>query len=228
MRRESPDRDTMTSIGTSHTSFSSGVKPQLTAERLDALKEVANIGAGHAATALSLMTGARIMIDVPTINIAPLDELIPGIADEGSQVVSVLMDMHGTLTGHTLLALPLATGRRLADLMLRRERRPGTTPLDILEESALKEAGNILGGAYMNALSDFLGMTLLPSPPRLLIGTTDEVMEEHRQEASAAAAACCVETEFNFEEIGERFRGFFLLLPDAVSFDLIFAAVRVK
>jgi hypothetical protein len=53
-------------------------------------------------------------------------------------------------------------------------------------------------------------------------------MEEHRREASSAAAACCVETEFNFEEIGERFRGFFLLLPDAVSFDLIFAAVRVK
>jgi len=177
---------------------------------------------------LSLMTGARIMIDVPTINVAPLDELIPGIADEGSQVVSVLMDMHGSLKGHTLLALPLVTGRRLADLMLRRERRPGVSSLDLLEESALKEAGNILGGAYMTALSEFLGMTLLPSPPRLSIGTTQTVMEEHRREASSAAAACCVETEFNFEEIGERFRGFFLLLPDAVSFDLIFAAVRVK
>ena len=45
--------------------------------------------------------------------------------------------------------------------------------------------------------------------------------------ASAAAAACCLETEFSFEEIGERFRGFFLLLPDAESFDAIFRAVRV-
>jgi chemotaxis protein CheC len=138
------------------------------------------------------------------------------------------MDMHGSLQGHTLLALPLTTGRRLADLMLRRERRQGDTPLDLLEESALKEAGNILGGAYMTALSEFLGMTLLPSPPRLTVGTTHTVMEDHRQQASSAAAACCVETEFNFEEIGERFRGFFLLLPDAASFDMIFAAVRVK
>jgi chemotaxis protein CheC len=218
----------MQSIETSQVKLSSSVHVPLSAERVDALKEVANIGAGHAATALSLMTGARIMIDVPTINVAPLDELIPGIADEGSQVVSVLMDMHGSLKGHTLLALPLATGRRLADLMLRRERRPGSEMLDLLEESALKEAGNILGGAYMTALSEFLGMTLLPSPPRLSIGTTEMVMEEHRREASSAAAACCVETEFNFEEIGEKFRGFFLLLPDAVSFDLIFAAVRVK
>jgi chemotaxis protein CheC len=218
----------MQSIETSQLNVSPAVTAPLSPERVDALKEVANIGAGHAATALSLMTGARIMIDVPTINVAPLEELIPGIADEGSQIVSVLMDMHGSLKGHTLLALPLATGRRLADLMLRRERRPGNMSLDVLEESALKEAGNILGGAYMTALSEFLDMTLLPSPPRLTVGTTQTVMEEHRKEASSAAAACCVETEFNFEEIGERFRGFFLLLPDAASFDLIFAAVRVK
>src|SRR5215218_4048900 len=203
------------------------IRQTLSPQRVDALKEVANIGAGHAATALSLMTGARIMIDVPTVNVAPLDELIPGIADKDSQIVSVLMDMSGSLRGHTLLALPLATGRRLADLMLRRERRAGGT-LDLLEESALKEAGNILGGAYMTALSEFLGMTLLPSPPRLMVGTTQTVMDEHRRQVSSAAAACCVETEFTFEEIGERFRGFFLLLPDAASFDLIFAAVRVK
>lgn len=207
--------------------ISRAMRSGLSAERMDALKEVANIGAGHAATALSMMTGARIMIDVPTVNVAPLEELIPGIADEGSQIVSVLMDMSGSLRGHTLLALPLATGRRLADLMLRRERRPGGT-LDLLEESALKEAGNILGGAYMTALSEFLGMSLLPSPPRLTVGTTQAVMEAHRREASGAAAACCVETEFSFEEIGERFRGFFLLLPDSESFDAIFRAVRVK
>jgi len=207
--------------------LSHSMSAPLSPQRIDALKEVANIGAGHAATALSLMTGARIMIDVPTINVAPLSELIPGIAEEGAQIVSVLMDMHGSLKGHTLLALPLVTGRRLADLMLRRERRDGGA-LDLLEESALKEAGNILGGAYMTALSEFLGMTLLPSPPRLTVGTTDTVMEQHRREASSAAAACCVETEFTFEEIGERFRGFFLLLPDAESFDAIFAAVRVS
>lgn len=200
--------------------------PSFSPERIDALKEVANIGAGHAATALSMLTGARIMIDVPTVNIAPLDELIPGIADANSQIVSVVMDMTGSLSGHTLLTLPLVTGRRLADLMLRRERRAGGT-LDLLEESALTEAGNILGGAYMTALSEFLGMTLLPSPPRLAVGTTEVVMAGHRDHAPAAAAACCVETEFSFEEIGDRFRGFFLLMPDARSFDAIFRAVQL-
>lgn len=205
--------------------FSSPRGATMTPQRLDALKEVASIGAGHAATALSLMTGARIMIEVPTVNVAPLDELMPTIAPPGEQLLTVLMDMRGSLSGETMLALPMLTGRRLADLMLRRERRPGGA-LDPLEESALKEAGNILGGAYMTALSDFLGMTLMPSPPRLQVGVMEEVLGPTLREP-AGATICCVETEFSFEEIGERFRGFFLLLPDSDSFSAIFRAVKV-
>ncbi len=205
--------------------FSAAAAGTMTPQRVDALKEVASIGAGHAATALSLMTGARIMIDVPTVNIAPLFELIPTIAPVGQPLVTVQMDMNGSLTGQTLLALPLLTGRRLADLMLRRERRPGGQ-LDPLEESALKEAGNILGGAYMTALSEFLGMQLMPSPPRLTVGLMEEILGT-RLTVHDGAAICCVETEFSFEEIGERFRGFFLLLPDSDSFSAIFRAVKV-
>jgi len=101
--------------------WTSGALRSMSPERLDVLKEVANIGAGHAATALSLMTGARIMIDVPTVNIGQLSELVPEIAGVDVPIVSVMMDMHGSLNGQTLLALPVATARRLADLMLRRE-----------------------------------------------------------------------------------------------------------
>jgi chemotaxis protein CheC len=196
--------------------------------RLDALKEVASIGAGHAATALSLMTGARIMIDVPMVNVGQLSELVPTIAPQEAHIVSVTMDMHGSLNGQTLLALPVLTGRRLADLMLRRERRERGETFDRLEESALKEAGNILGGAYMTALSDFLGMQLMPSPPRFRLGTTREILDDCSAAAEPEVAVCCVETEFSFEEVGERFRGFFLLLPDGESFGAIFRAVRVS
>lgn len=195
--------------------------------RLDALKEVASIGAGHAATALSLMTGARIMIDVPMVNVGQLSELVPTIADPEAQIVSVTMDMHGSLNGQTLLALPVLTGRRLADLMLRRERRARGEGFDRLEESALKEAGNILAGAYMTALSEFLGMHLMPSPPRFRVGPTREILGDSSAAAAPEVAVCCVETEFSFEEVGERFRGFFLLLPDSESFGAIFRAVRV-
>jgi chemotaxis protein CheC len=200
----------------------------LSPARLDALKEVANIGAGHAATALSLMTGARIMIDVPTVNVGQLSELAPEIAAPDALIVSVMMEMHGSLNGQTLLALPFTTGRRLADLMLRRERRPPSETFDRLEESALKEAGNILGGAYMTALSEFLGMHLMPSPPVLRISRTRDILDECKAALGSDVTVCCVETEFSFEEIGERFRGFFLLLPDSASFSAIFRAVRLS
>ncbi len=195
--------------------------------RIDALKEVASIGAGHAATALSLMTGARIMIEVPMVTVGQLAELAPAIAKPDEPIVSVMMDMNGSLSGQTLLALPVITGRRLADLMLRRERRAGSEVFDRLEESALKEAGNILGGAYMTALSDFLGMHLMPSPPRFCVGVAREILDGCNALVGHEVAVCCVETEFSFEEIGERFRGFFLLLPDTKSFSAIFLAVRV-
>jgi chemotaxis protein CheC len=208
--------------------FGSSALRSLSPARLDALKEVANIGAGHAATALSLMTGARIMIDVPTVNVGQLAEIVPEIAGADEPIVSVMMDMQGSLNGQTLLALPVVTARRLADLMLRRERRAGDAPFNLLEESALREAGNILGGAYMTALSDFLEMQLMPSPPRFRIATTGEILMECVAALSGDVAVCCVETEFSFEEIGERFRGFFLLLPDSDSFTAIFRAVRLS
>jgi chemotaxis protein CheC len=208
-------------------SVSPSVARTFSPARLDALKEVASIGAGHAATALSLMTGARIMIEVPMVNVGRLSELAPDIAAPDSPIASVMMDMTGSLHGQTLLALPVVTGRRLADLMLRRERRTGIHAFDSLEESALKEAGNILCGAYMTALSDFLQMHLLPSPPRFRLETMKDVLSECDATKSREIAVCCVETEFSFEEIGEKFRGFFLLLPDSESFTAIFRAVRV-
>src|SRR5579863_6318779 len=135
----------------------------LKANQLDALREVANIGAGHAATALSQMTGGTIMISVPTINIARLEDVPPQITAPEEPVAAVLMNMLGDLTGRTLLVFPRPTALRLAGLMLNRR---AETEIDLgeIEQSAIKEAGNILSGAYMNALSDFMGLMLLPSP----------------------------------------------------------------
>src|SRR5947207_11011165 len=124
----------------------------LKALQLDALREVANIGAGHAATALSQLTHRRIMISVPEINIARLEE-VPGLIGDPQEVVAaVLMHMLGDLTGRTLLLFPEPVGRQLCDMLLKRPL--GTTQaFETIEQSCLKEAGNILSGAYMNALS---------------------------------------------------------------------------
>src|SRR5918912_2660090 len=120
--------------------------------QLDALRETANIGAGHAATALSQMTGGTIMISVPTISISALEDVPSQIADSEEPIAAVLMHMLGDLTGRTLLVFPRPTAIRLAQIMLRRPEREGEE-FGELEQSAIKEAGNIHSGAYMNAIS---------------------------------------------------------------------------
>src|SRR5213083_2788261 len=153
--------------------------------QIDALREVANIGAGHAATALS------------QINIARLEEVPDLLGNPQEVVAAVLMHMLGDLTGRTLLLFPEGVARKLCDMLLRRPSGT-TTVFDALEQSCLKEAGNILSGAYMNALSDFMGMLLLPSVPSLVVDLS-----------------------------AEGLRGHFLLLPDLASLKAIFDAIRL-
>ena len=195
--------------------------------QLDALREVANIGAGHAATALSQMTGGTIMISVPTINVAPLEEVPPQISGPEEPVAAVLMNMLGDLTGRTLLVFPKPTALRLAELMLRRP-AGSAKELGELEQSAIKEAGNILSGAYMNALSDFMGLMLLNSPPSLAIDMSAAVLTTaYLQFGTDRDYVFCVESEFYLKDLDEHLRGFFLLLPDMASLQAILRAVRV-
>ena len=199
----------------------------LKALQLDALREVANIGAGHAATALSQMINSTIMISVPTINVSRLEEVPPQISAPEEPVAAVLMHMLGDLTGRTLLVFPKPTAVRLAELMMRRP-QGSSEELGEMEQSAIKEAGNILSSAYMNALSDFMGMMLLPSPPSLAVDMSTAVLTTaYLQFGSDRDYVFCVESEFYLQDIGERLRGFFLLLPDYASLQAILKAVRV-
>ncbi len=200
----------------------------LKALQLDALREVANIGAGHAATALSQMIGGTIMISVPTINIARLEDVPPQVSAPEEPVAAVLMHMMGDLTGRTLLVFPKATAVRLAQLLMRRADSNGPADFDDMQQSAIKEAGNILSSAYMNALSDFMGMMLLPSPPSLAVDMSAAVLTTaYLQFGSDRDYVFCVESEFTMTDIDERLRGYFLLLPDPASLQAILKAVRV-
>jgi chemotaxis protein CheC len=195
--------------------------------QIDALREVANIGAGHAATALSQMTGNTIMISVPTITIARLEDVPPQITAPEEPVAAVLMHLMGDLTGRTLLVFPQPTAVRLSELMLRRP-AGSAKELGELEQSAIKEAGNILSGAYMNALSDFMGLMLLPSPPSLAVDMSSAVLTTaYLQFGHDHDFVFCVESEFFMHEMNEKLRGFFLLLPDVASLHAILRAVRL-
>ena len=193
----------------------------------DALREVANIGAGHAATALSQMTGRTIMIDVPEVEIRRLEEVAELVGPPDTVIAAILMHMMGDLTGRTMVLLPDASARVLCDILLRR--KAGTTSgYAAMEHSTLKETGNILSSAYLNALSDFMGMMLLPSVPSLVVDLAGAVLTTGYLNFSAERDfVFCVDTSFRVEGASEALHGQFLLLPDLPSLHAIFDAIRL-
>ena len=200
---------------------------ELKALQLDALREVANIGAGHAATALSQMTNRTIMINVPEVNVLALEEVseLLGRADE--IVAAVLMHMMGDLTGRTLVLFPESSAKSLCDILFRKPNGT-TTEFGAMEQSGLKEAGNILASAYLNALSDFMGMMLVPSVPSLVVDLSAAVLTTaYLNFGHDRDYVFCVETSFRVEGATEPMRGHFLLLPDMPSLRAIFDAIRL-
>jgi chemotaxis protein CheC len=198
----------------------------LTALERDALREVANIGAGHAATALSQMTGRKIMISVPEVSIRALEEVAELVGPPETVIAGVLMHVMGDLTGRTLVVLGEDSARALCTLLLR---KPSPGPgFDAMQQSTIKETGNILCSAYMNALSDFLGMMLLPSVPALVIDLAGAVLTpEYLTFGHDRDPVFCVETSFRIEGSAEAMTGQFLLMPDPPSLNAIFDAIRI-
>ena len=199
----------------------------LKASQLDAIREVANIGAGHAATALSGMTNRKIMITVPRVYVRLVEEACDLMGPPDSVIAAVLMHMMGDLTGRALVLFPQRAALTLCDFLFRRQMGE-TKELAEMEQSGIKEAGNILASAYLNALSDFMGMMLIPSVPSLVIDqsgavlTTAQVNFGHDRDY-----AFCVETSFRVDGSDDPLAGHFLLLPDLASLRSIFDAIRL-
>jgi chemotaxis protein CheC len=196
--------------------------------QLDALREVANIGAGHAATALSQLTQRRIMVSVPDIQVARLEDVPELLGDPEEVVAAVLMHMLGDLTGRTLLIFPRRSAMRLAEILLGRA-QGSSHVFGELEQSAIKEVGNILSAAYLNALSDFMGMMLLPSVPSLVIDLSAAVLTSaYMNFGNDRDYVFSIQTAFSMEkEELDGLGGHFLLLPDVASLELILQGLRV-
>jgi chemotaxis protein CheC len=195
--------------------------------RRDGLKEVASIGAGHAATALSQLTDRRIMISVPQVRRIEYGEVPRMMAGFGDQVAVVMMRMLGDLTGRSLLVFGEQDAVRLCDLILRRESGPARA-MGEMEQSGLKEVGNIVCSAYLTALSNFMGMMLLPSVPSLTTGPTAAAISAAVDpQEMGSDLVFCVDTAFTAEGSEAPLTGAFLLMPDPASIKAILEAIRL-
>ncbi|MEJ2199868.1 MAG: chemotaxis protein CheC [Desulfuromonadaceae bacterium] len=202
------------------------LKP-LSARQLDALREVSNIGMGHAATALSQLIGETVELHVPCISVAEIVR-IPALLGRAEDLFAgITLQIFGEARGIILLLFPQQSAQQL---LIRLLGRPADEPIcDELSSSTLKEIGNILASAYLSALGNLLHMSLIPSIPLLaydmLGAVADRVLIELSREEDLALL---VETEFHGRAPTEEvIRGHFLILPDADTLDVIFDAANV-
>ena len=200
----------------------------LSSIQIDALKEVSNIGAGHAATALSDMTGQKVLINIPVITVDSLETIFAKTASPDQKVVGVLINLMGDIHGRTLMLFAESEAFKFCESLLRNE--PGTVrSLTDLERSCLNETSNILTCAYMNALGDLLGVMVVPSTPELLYDSAGAVERDvTTRTAAEREVVVSIKNEFTFIDKSIKLLGYFLLLPDHDSLQSMFRAMHLE
>jgi len=199
---------------------------KLSTIQLDALKEIGNVGAGNSATALSQLINRKIDMTVPQIAIMPLGDVPDVVGGPDAMVAGVFLRVYGPAPSSILFLLPRDSAFTLVDMLMGRD-QGYTTSLNSMDESAVMEIGNILAGAYLNALSYFTKLTLLPSIPALAMDMAGAILSVILiQLGEMGDHALVIETEFTTENDGVK--GHFFLIPDPGSLSTILAAIGVK
>ena len=197
---------------------------------LDILKEIGNIGAGHAATALSAILNRKIDMNVPNVRVVSFEEMMELAGGAEHVVASVFLRIEGDATGSMIFILSLPVAEYFIQQMIGdQDFSIDTSPHSELALSCLQELGNILSGSYLSSLSDFTRLNLYPSVPSLNIDMVGATISYGLLELSQVSdSAIVIDTVLAQDErFAESINGHFFLLPDPDSFDTIFAALGV-
>lgn len=193
--------------------------------QLDVLREVGNIGAGHAATALAQLMQKEIDMNVPLVNILTFDQIANFVGGAEAVVVTVYLRVTGDCPGNMFFIMDETSAQNLLrNLLAMPTCQAGF--FGEMEQSALLEIGNILVGSYLSSLADFTGLNLQPSVPALAIDMAGAILSYGLLELGRAGdLALTIDTAF-FEG-NEEVKGHFFLIPDPESFQTLFSALGV-
>jgi chemotaxis protein CheC len=192
---------------------------------LDVLKEVGNIGAGHAATALSRLVDKPIDMGVPAVRMLAFDEIADQVGGSEQVVIATFLRVEGDAPGNLFFIMKPHAAKRLlrylAGLQVGSE-----DEYSEMELSALSEIGNILAGSYLSSLADFTGLFMTPTVPALAIDMAGAILSFGLlQFGQMGDGALLIDT--TFLEGDEEVEGQFFLIPDPPSFAKIFRALGV-
>lgn len=189
--------------------------------KIDVLKEIANIGGGHAATALSKLIGKKVEVQVPKIYIGSLEEVIEKIDFKNERICGILSCFLGDLTGLMFFALNDVNAFNLASKLVRR-------PIDRYDEmvkSALQETANIIIGAYLTAISDLLHILVLPTVPYLKIENGEALITSIFVEHGKVDWIFCAENRLKIEN-ETYIESYLFFAPDEMAVEYMLKKVK--
>ena len=192
---------------------------------LDVLKEVGNIGAGNAATALSKLLDKPVDMAVPKVSLLPFEEVADRVGGAEQIVFAVFLRVEGDAPGNMFFIIEEPAARRMLNqlMSMNHQENEGYSEMEL---SALCEIGNILAGSYLSSLADFTKLPMAPSVPSIALDMAGAILSYGlMQYGEMGDSAMLIET--TFIEDRQSLEGHFFLIPDPDSFTKIFKALGV-
>ncbi|GGK13596.1 CheY-P phosphatase CheC [Caldalkalibacillus thermarum] len=198
---------------------------QLNNMQVDVLKEIGNIGAGHAATSLAHLLQKPIQMKVPDVRLVSFDEIAERVGGAEHVIVATVLTIQGDVTGYMFFILH----QEKAEKLIRNLFSPEVSDLlNDLHLSAIQEVGNILCGSYLSALADLTGLNIQPSVPEVAIDMAAAILSYGLLEVGKVGNDALVIDACFYDQSGQDpIEGHFFLLPDPDSFSRLFQALGV-
>ncbi len=197
---------------------------EMSNEYFDVLKELGNIGAGNAATALAQMVETKVDMWVPRVQLLEFKEVGEAMGGEELVMAGIYLAIEGDINGSIMFLLEKNAAKHLVGKLIGTESEGDD--FTEMEFSALKEVGNIITGAYLNSLSSITNLVVQPSVPDLTVDMAGAIISVPAIEFAALGdRMLMIQTQFFDEMVLD---GFFILIPDLDSYGKMLAALGIS
>ncbi|GEL75855.1 chemotaxis protein CheC [Tenuibacillus multivorans] len=196
---------------------------------LDLLKEIGNIGAGNATTALSNLLNTPIHMNVPVVNIVSFDDAM-NLAGGAEEVqAALLVEFEGEFSGNVFFLISPENADQFVQMLTQDPNQSLLSDDNDIAISAFLELGNILTGSYLRALSDFISANLYQLVPNAAIDMVGALISQGLIETSTVSdQVILIETVLSSDQLDDEIKGHFFLLPDPGAFHRIFELLGVQ
>ena len=195
---------------------------QVTEQYYDVLREIGNIGAGNAMTALSQLIQCKVDMKVPRVRLLEFREVGDMIGGQEQIMVGVFLGVEGDISGSMMFMVEEASARHLIQ-KITMGMLPAGSEFEEMGLSAMKEVGNIITGAYLNSLSTLTNLKIYPTPPALTVDMAGAILSVPAiQFGVLGDKILMIESQF-YDEI--ELDGYFILIPDMESYAKILGAL---